>query len=71
MDSESGTGKITARAAARPQHLVVTLLGDFWLERTEALPSTALVRLLAAFGVTEANARAALSRLARKDLLVA
>ncbi|MGH3847426.1 MAG: PaaX family transcriptional regulator, partial [Pseudonocardiaceae bacterium] len=71
MDSDPPMTKITARAAARPQHLLVTLLGDFWLERTQALPSTAMVRLLAAFGVSEANARAALSRLARKDLLVA
>jgi phenylacetic acid degradation operon negative regulatory protein len=66
-----GIEEIVARVAARPQHLLVTLLGDFWLERREALPSTTLVRLLAAFGVTEPNARAALSRLARKDLLVA
>lgn len=66
-----GIEETAARAAARPQHLLVTLLGDFWLERPEALPSTALVRLLAAFGVTEPNARAALSRLARKDLLLA
>lgn len=62
---------VTARAAARPQHLLLTLLGDYWLECSQALPSTALVRLLAEFGVRESNARAALSRLARKDLLVA
>jgi phenylacetic acid degradation operon negative regulatory protein len=57
--------------AARPQHLLLTLLGDFWYQRPEPLPSTALVRLLGEFGVTEPNARAALSRLARKSLLTA
>jgi phenylacetic acid degradation operon negative regulatory protein len=67
---KSGIGAGTA-VGARPQHLLLTLLGDFWYHRTEPLPSTALVRLLAEFGVTEGNARAAISRLARKDLLVA
>ncbi|MFW3168791.1 PaaX family transcriptional regulator C-terminal domain-containing protein [Geodermatophilus sp. CPCC 206100] len=65
---DGGTG---AAVGTRPQHLLLTLLGDFWYSRTESLPSTALVRLLAEFGVTEPNARAAISRLARKDLLVA
>ncbi|WP_204331318.1 PaaX family transcriptional regulator C-terminal domain-containing protein [Geodermatophilus sabuli] len=60
-----------AAVGTRPQHLLLTLLGDFWYHRSESLPSTALVRLLAEFGVTEPNARAAISRLARKDLLVA
>jgi phenylacetic acid degradation operon negative regulatory protein len=55
---------------ARPQHLLLTLLGDFWYRREEALPSAALVDLLAEFGVSTPNARAALSRLARRDLLV-
>jgi phenylacetic acid degradation operon negative regulatory protein len=74
-----GVGQVTksvdaaagAAVGTRPQHLLLTLLGDFWYDRTESLPSTALVRLLAEFGVTEQNARAAISRLARKDLLVA
>lgn len=65
------TDEIVSRAARQPQHLLVTLFGDFWLGRGEALPSTALVRLLGEFGVSEVNARAALSRLARKDLLAA
>ncbi|MCW2635915.1 MAG: PaaX family transcriptional regulator [Blastococcus sp.] len=67
---KSSTGAGTA-VGARPQHLLLTLLGDFWYYRTEVLPSTALVRLLAEFGVAEGNARAAISRLARKELLVA
>jgi phenylacetic acid degradation operon negative regulatory protein len=53
----------------QPQHLLLTLLGDFWLGRREAIPSSALVDILAEFGVTSANARAALSRLARRGLL--
>lgn len=66
MDVDTG-----AAVASRPQHLLLTLLGDFWYQRSEPLPSTALVRLLAQFGVSEPNARAAISRLARKELLVA
>jgi phenylacetic acid degradation operon negative regulatory protein len=55
--------------AARPQHLLLTLLGDYWYPRSDELPSTALVALLGEFGVSEANARAALSRLSRRGLL--
>jgi phenylacetic acid degradation operon negative regulatory protein len=51
--------------AARPQHLLLTPLGDYWYRRHEAISSTALVSLLYAFGVSEQNARAALSRLAK------
>ena len=57
------------QAGAQPQHLLITLLGDYWYGRKEHLPSAALVRLLAEFGVTPVGARAALSRLARRRLL--
>jgi phenylacetic acid degradation operon negative regulatory protein len=57
------------QAGAQPQHLLITLLGDYWYGRREHLPSAALVRLLAEFGVTPVGARAALSRLARRRLL--
>ena len=57
------------QAGAQPQHLLITLLGDYWYGRREHLPSAALVRLLAEFGVTQVGARAALSRLARRGLL--
>ncbi len=57
------------RVPAQPQHLLITLLGDYWYGRREHLPSAALVRLLAEFGVTPVGARAALSRLARRGLL--
>ncbi|WP_432845545.1 PaaX family transcriptional regulator [Amycolatopsis sp. CA-161197] len=56
--------------ASRPQHLLLTLLGDHWYPQYAQLPSTALVALLGEFGVTEPNARAALSRLGRRGLLV-
>ncbi|GAA5077718.1 phenylacetic acid degradation operon negative regulatory protein [Thermocatellispora tengchongensis] len=52
-----------------PQHLITTLLGDYWFRREEPLPSAALVRLAEEFGVSSVAARAALSRLARRDLL--
>jgi len=52
-----------------PQHLLVTLLGDYWLTREEHLPSGALVRLMGEFGVSEVGARSALSRLQRRGLL--
>jgi len=57
------------QAGVQPQHLLITLLGDYWYGRREHLPSAALVRLLAEFGVTPVGARAALSRLARRGLL--
>lgn len=47
----------------------MTLLGDYWLGRAEAIPSAALVDLLAVFGVTSASARATLSRMVKRDLL--
>jgi phenylacetic acid degradation operon negative regulatory protein len=54
----------------RPPRLLLTLLGDYWWQRTESLPSAALVALLAEFGVSDSAARAALSRLTRNQLLV-
>lgn len=52
-----------------PQHLLLTLLGDFWTGRSEALPSAALVAWLADFDVNEAGARAAIGRLAKRGNL--
>jgi phenylacetic acid degradation operon negative regulatory protein len=53
-----------------PQHLLLTLIGDYWSGRNEALPSAALVDLLAEFEVNPSGARAALSRLSIRGLLV-
>ena len=46
--------------AARPPRLLLTLLGDYWWQRTEPLPSAAIVALLGEFGVSDSAARAAL-----------
>jgi phenylacetic acid degradation operon negative regulatory protein len=48
----------------------MTLLGDYWTDRTEHLPSAALVDLLAEFDISEPGARAALTRLTQRTLLV-
>jgi phenylacetic acid degradation operon negative regulatory protein len=57
------------QTGAQPQRLLSTLLGDYWYDRTEHLPSAALVTLLGDFGVSAVGARAALSRLARRGVL--
>lgn len=53
-----------------PQHLLMTLLGDYWLSSDAMLPSAALIKLVEEFDITPIAGRAALSRLARRDLLV-
>jgi len=58
-----------SRHGAQPQHLLITLLGDYWLGRNEHLPSAGLVDLLAEFGISATSARAALGRLTRRGLL--
>ncbi len=57
------------QTGANPQHLIVTLLGEYWFGRKEHLPSAGLVALVNEFGITATSARAALSRLARRGLL--
>lgn len=57
------------QAGGSPQHLLLTLLGDYWYGQQSPLPSAAIVALLGEFGITEVSARAALSRLARRGLL--
>lgn len=56
--------------AAKPQHVLVTLLGDYWKGRSEHIPSAALVKILAEFGFGAQAARSTLSRLASRGLLV-
>lgn len=58
-----------AQSGSAPQHLLTTLIGDYWFGRSEHLPSAALVRLLEEFGITTLAARAALSRLTLRGLL--
>ncbi|WP_307865491.1 PaaX family transcriptional regulator [Streptomyces montanisoli] len=57
------------RGGSSPQHLLVTLLGDYWIGQEEDLPSAGLIELLAEFGVTPSSARAALNRLLHRGLL--
>ena len=59
-----------SQVGTNPQHLLITLLGDYWYGRTEHLPSAALVELLAEFDISEPSARAALNRLTKRGLLL-
>ncbi|KAB2381257.1 PaaX family transcriptional regulator [Actinomadura montaniterrae] len=54
-----------------PQHLLLGLFTDYWFGTDAYLPSAALVELLTEFANTQASARAAIARLARRDLLEA
>ena len=66
-----GSGQLPrSQVGTTPQHLLMTLLGDYWSGRAEHLPSAALVELLAEFDISEASARAALNRLTRRELLL-
>jgi phenylacetic acid degradation operon negative regulatory protein len=53
-----------------PQHLLLTLMGDYLAGCSEPVPSAALVALLGEFEVNPAGARAALSRLTARGVLV-
>ncbi|MEU1590687.1 PaaX family transcriptional regulator C-terminal domain-containing protein [Micromonospora sp. NPDC005710] len=57
------------QAGSSPQGVTVTLLADYTLRTRVALPSAAIVALLAETGVTTAGARTAISRLARRGVL--
>ena len=70
LSGEDGSESRPWGVAQRPPRLLLTLLGDYWWQHTESLPSAALVGLLAEFGVSDSAARAALSRLTRNRLLV-
>lgn len=58
-----------AQQGAQPQRLLTTLLGDYWFQRPEHLPSGALVALLEEFDITAPSARAAVRRVADRGLL--
>lgn len=70
LDERGGLAFAGGASGRRPPRLLLTLLGDYWWQRTEPLPSAGLVMLLAEFGVSDAAARAALSRLVRNGLLI-
>jgi phenylacetic acid degradation operon negative regulatory protein len=54
-----------------PQHMLLTLIGEYGLHVGDPIPSASLVLILGEFGVTNAGARAAIARLARRGILVA
>lgn len=58
-----------AQAGQHPQHLLATLLGEYFDSPEAELPSVAVVAMLAEFGISEASARSALSRLTRRGLI--
>ncbi|MFJ3944062.1 PaaX family transcriptional regulator [Streptomyces griseoaurantiacus] len=58
-----------AQGGSSPQHLLVTLLGDYWIRQDGDLPSAGLIDLLAEFEVSASSARAALNRLLRRGLV--
>ncbi|GGM79806.1 PaaX family transcriptional regulator C-terminal domain-containing protein [Dactylosporangium sucinum] len=69
-DEDAAAVRLPRRqAGAAPQGLAVTLLADYTLRTGARLPSAAVVALLTEAGVSEAGARAAISRLARRGVL--
>jgi len=62
-------GRMAGTRPGSPPSILLMLFGDYWMEPSEGLPSAALVTLLADFGVNDAAARAALSRMVKRDLL--
>lgn len=77
VDSRSATSDTSRRrrgparphSSDGPQHLLMTLLGDYWFARDELLPSAALVDLLGEFGTQEHASRQAMRRLTQRGLL--
>jgi len=73
---EAGTGAEPspdfprAQAGANSQRLLAAILGDYTFESADRFSSTAISRILAEFGVTDAGARKALSRLTERRVLV-
>jgi phenylacetic acid degradation operon negative regulatory protein len=59
-----------ARQGTNSQLLLSGLLADYLFEATDGLTSASIVNLLGEFGISPAGARTALSRVARRGLLV-
>ncbi|WP_309232159.1 PaaX family transcriptional regulator [Micromonospora tarensis] len=60
-----------AQVGASPQHLLATVLGEYLDSADADLPSAAIIAILREFDVSEASARAALSRLVKRGLIAA
>jgi phenylacetic acid degradation operon negative regulatory protein len=61
--------RVTGTRRGSPPSVLLMLFGDYWLESPGGFPSAALVTLLGDFGVNDAAARAALSRMVKRGLL--
>ncbi|MGC4888289.1 PaaX family transcriptional regulator C-terminal domain-containing protein [Micromonospora sp. DT227] len=68
-DGETSVRLPRRQIGPSPQGVAVTLLADYTLRTRAALPSAAIVALLAEAGVSSAGARTAISRLARRGVL--
>jgi phenylacetic acid degradation operon negative regulatory protein len=68
-DAEESVRLPRRQAGNSPQGLTVTLLADYTVRDRAWLPSAAIVALLAEAGVSQAGARTAISRLARRGVL--
>lgn len=60
-----------AQSGPNPQHLLATLLGEYFDSAEAQLPAAAVAAILAEFGISDSSARAALSRLTRRGLIAA
>jgi phenylacetic acid degradation operon negative regulatory protein len=58
-----------SQAGSSPQHLLATVLGEYLDSAEAGLPSSAVIAILAEFGISESSARAALSRLTGRGLI--
>jgi phenylacetic acid degradation operon negative regulatory protein len=58
-----------SQAGRSPQHLLATVLGEYFDSTEAGLPSTAVIAILGEFGISQSSARAALSRLTRRGLI--
>ena len=69
-EDAAGAVRMPRRQAGNsPQGLAITLLADYTLRSRAWLPSAAIVALLAEAGISQAGARTAISRLARRGVL--
>lgn len=69
--AEEGDVLPRQQTGASPQRLLTTLLGEYWLDNTAALPMSGIVGLLAEFGISETSARATANRLVKRGVLAA
>jgi phenylacetic acid degradation operon negative regulatory protein len=69
-DGTAGSVRLPRRqAGSSPQGLATTLVADYTVGSRAWLPSAAIVALLSESGITDAGARTAISRLARRGVL--